>query len=75
MPPAEPVRPAASSATTPHRSADDFHGAYNDYLWELAMADGNIPQVEVSADDAPSEAPRPAAGPTQPRVIGHEPND
>jgi len=75
MPPAEPVRPAASSATAPHRSADDFHGAYNDYLWELAMADGDIPQVDVPADDAPDEIPRPLAGPTQPRVIEHEPND
>lgn len=72
--PVEPVRPAASSASTPHRSADEFHGAYNDYLWELAMADGNIPQVEVSGGE-PADEPRPIAGTTQPRVIEHEPDD
>jgi hypothetical protein len=72
--PAEPVRPAASSANIPHRSADEFHGAYNDYLWELAMADGNVPQVDVS-DGEPTEEPRPITGTVQPRVIEHEPED
>jgi cytochrome oxidase assembly protein ShyY1 len=72
--PAEPVRPAASSANTPHRSADEFHGAYNDYLWELAMADGNLPQVDVS-DAEPTDEPRRITGSTQPRVIEHEPDD
>jgi hypothetical protein len=72
--PAEPVRPAASSATTPHRSADEFHGAYNDYLWELAMADGNLPQVDMP-DGEPAEEPRPITGTVQPRVIEHEPED
>lgn len=74
-PPAEPVRPAASSANAPHRSGDDFHGAYNDYLWELAMADGKIPQVEVPVEDATAEPRQPIAGAVQPRVIEHEPND
>jgi cytochrome oxidase assembly protein ShyY1 len=72
--PAEPARPAASSATAPYRSADEFHGAYNDYLWELAMADGNLPQLDV-ADGEPKEEPRPIAGTVQPRVIEHEPDD
>jgi cytochrome oxidase assembly protein ShyY1 len=72
--PVEPVRPAASSATAPHRSADEFHGAYNDYLWELAMADGNIPQVDVSGGE-PKDDPRPITGTTQPRVIEHDPDD
>lgn len=72
--PVEAVRPAASSASTPHRSVDEFHGAYNDYLWELAMADGNIPQVDVSGGETKDE-PRPITGTTQPRVIEHEPED
>jgi hypothetical protein len=32
------------SATTPARSNDDsFHGSYNDYLWQLSLADGVDP--------------------------------
>ena len=42
----EPAPRIPDSARTVHRSeGDDFHGAYNDYLWELALADGNIPQL------------------------------
>jgi cytochrome oxidase assembly protein ShyY1 len=43
----------ANSADRPHRSPDAYHGAYNDYLWQLAMADGAIPPVTVPADDPP----------------------
>ncbi len=39
----EPSGPDSSSA--PHRSGDEYHGTYNDYLWSLAMADGNIPEA------------------------------
>ena len=40
------VEPSApDSSVAPHRSGDDYHGTYNDYLWSLAMADGNIPEV------------------------------
>ena len=41
-------RAADNSATRPHRSRDDYHGSYNDYLWELAMADGATPDVVVA---------------------------
>jgi cytochrome oxidase assembly protein ShyY1 len=56
----------ANSADSPHRSPDAYHGLYNDYLWQLAMADGDLPHVAVPADDAPrpptsggSPTPRP----------------
>ncbi|WP_375498543.1 SURF1 family protein [uncultured Jatrophihabitans sp.] len=39
----EPAGP--DSAHAPHRSSDSYHGTYNDYLWSLAMADGNLPEV------------------------------
>jgi cytochrome oxidase assembly protein ShyY1 len=40
-------RDTATSATRPHRSDDGYHGAYNDYLWELALGDGAAPEVVV----------------------------
>lgn len=43
-------RPAAQDERTAaglSRSADDYHGAYNDHLWQLAMADGDIPPPDV----------------------------
>ncbi|HEY3716950.1 MAG TPA: hypothetical protein VGL39_20685 [Jatrophihabitantaceae bacterium] len=46
-----------NSATTPARSGgDDYHGAYNDYLWELSLADsaGRAPSRRASADPAQS---------------------
>lgn len=50
----DPDESFATSATTgrgPYRSEGDaFHGAYNDYLWELALADGNMPEVLLSPD-------------------------
>ena len=33
----------SNSAERPHRSPDAYHGAYNDYLWRLALADGQLP--------------------------------
>lgn len=56
--------PVANSADRPHRSPDAYHGSYNDYLWRLAMADGDIPQVSPAA--APDPTPTPAA---PPRII------
>lgn len=36
------------SAVVPHRSHDSYHGSYNDYLWELGLADGAVqPDVIV----------------------------
>ncbi len=43
--------PAPNSASTPHRSGDAYHGSYNDYLWQLALADGTAPTVEVPEID------------------------
>jgi cytochrome oxidase assembly protein ShyY1 len=50
------------SSAAVHRSVDSHHAEYNDYLWQLALADGGLPHVGtppgagVSAADAP--APR-----------------
>ena len=60
----EPAGP--DSTVSPHRSGDDYHGTYNDYLWSLAMADGNIP--ESSPQPAPG-ATTPDPTPESPRVI------
>jgi hypothetical protein len=78
-PVARPWRPAAagldvergSSATDPARSPDRYHGSYNDYLWQLALADGNIPDISLPEDDD-SAADGRAAGP---RVIDVPPPD
>jgi cytochrome oxidase assembly protein ShyY1 len=39
------------SRSRPHRSNDAYHGSYNDYLWQLAMADGATPSVSVPQVD------------------------
>ena len=65
---------ARRSAKVPHRSDDDYHGGYNDYLWQLALADGNIPDVVLPGDtargDAAGDRPPPA-----PRIIDAPPPD
>lgn len=59
-PPPEPRRPrvpqrvghdyvAPNSRVRPHRAVDSYHGAYNDYLWELGLADGDTPDVVLPA--------------------------
>ena len=53
----ETGRRVASSATDPHRSPDGYHGAYNDYLWRLAMADGDLPDVVLPPADRPDPGP------------------
>jgi cytochrome oxidase assembly protein ShyY1 len=62
---------SANSADRPHRSPDAYHGLYNDYLWQLAMADGDLPRVAVPADDPTPRSvidavptPRPTLPPT-----------
>jgi hypothetical protein len=42
-----------SSADAPHRSEDDYHGTYNDYLWQLALADGGLPDVFAADAERP----------------------
>ena len=53
----EPVlgQDGPSSAGQPYRSPDGYHGSYNDYLWELAMADGNLPVGSVPASAIPAD--------------------
>jgi cytochrome oxidase assembly protein ShyY1 len=63
VPAGEPVYRApdfvsSDSAARPHRSHDAFHGSYNDYLWQLALADGDIPEVPAGEPPAtPEEKP------------------
>jgi cytochrome oxidase assembly protein ShyY1 len=61
----------ASSAAVPHRSVDTYHGSYNDYLWQLALADGaDVPEVVERPDPRPPrivEVPEaPASGRGEP---------
>ena len=39
----QPVVRDSSAAV--HRSADEYHASYNDYLWQLALADGGLPEL------------------------------
>jgi cytochrome oxidase assembly protein ShyY1 len=48
--PAQPAPTAGQpgvrdSRTAVHRSADEYHASYNDYLWQLALADGGLPEL------------------------------
>ncbi len=43
--PYESVPGATRSTDRPHRSEDEYHGSYNDYLWQLGLADGNAPDL------------------------------
>jgi DNA-binding transcriptional regulator of glucitol operon len=47
------------SSTTPVRSqGDELHASYNDYLWQLNLADGGVPEVgapPVRQPDDPGE--------------------
>jgi cytochrome oxidase assembly protein ShyY1 len=60
-----------NSATGVHRSDDPHHGAYNDYLWEIALADGATPEVslrpepDAGAGGAPRIIDADPAGPTE----------
>jgi cytochrome oxidase assembly protein ShyY1 len=40
-----------NSRSRPNRSNDAYHGSYNDYLWQLALADGATPSVSVPRID------------------------
>ena len=46
---------AADSSTAPHRSGDAYHGTYNDYLWSLAMADGDLPEAFGPEQPSPED--------------------
>lgn len=48
---------ARRSADAPHRGGDDHHGSYNDYLWQLALADGQAPEAPVERDRGDTDEP------------------
>jgi cytochrome oxidase assembly protein ShyY1 len=60
----------ANSAATPHRSQDGYHGSYNDYLWQLALADGAVPDP---AGTEPPGTERPVPDPAGTEPAGTEP--
>jgi cytochrome oxidase assembly protein ShyY1 len=58
-PPIDHEDTARNSAIRPHRSYDAFHGSYNDYLWQLALADGaTTPTISVPEDESYVPGPR-----------------
>jgi cytochrome oxidase assembly protein ShyY1 len=44
--PLNPVHKPDSTVTVHSSEGDELHGAYNDYLWELALRDGNLPDLD-----------------------------
>jgi cytochrome oxidase assembly protein ShyY1 len=46
----EPYQLPDSKSEAPRRSPDGYHGSYNDYLWELAVADGDVPRPTEGTD-------------------------
>lgn len=53
-----PDGPADAGPTGPHRSPDSYHGSYNDYLWQLALADGEL--ADAFPDKSAPDVRRPA---------------
>jgi cytochrome oxidase assembly protein ShyY1 len=55
------------SSAAAHRSADSYHASYNDYLWQLALADGGLPELFDAGEPkrveaVPEDADEPARG-------------
>lgn len=72
--PAEPVPSARQaivrdSSAAVHRSADEYHAGYNDYLWQLALADGGLPEPAEKGEPRRIEA---APGPDADSASGGE---
>jgi hypothetical protein len=67
MPEPRSERPIDLSSNGVHRSQDAYHGSYNDYLWQLALADGTTPEIELnhSVPNARHEIDRAAPGPDE----------
>lgn len=57
-----------NSSTQPHRSHDSYHGAYNDYLWELGLADANAAAARAGSRPEQLEPVEPVA-PLPRRVV------
>jgi hypothetical protein len=60
------------------RSPDAYHGSYNDYLWLLALADGEAPDAAAPDPTARTELPGPPDKAIEGRTIDGvlaEPND
>lgn len=45
-----------------HRSQDAYHGSYNDYLWQLAMAAGAAPEISMPPTPDPSRTDGASSG-------------
>ena len=63
------------SAEVPHRSHDSYHGSYNDYLWQLGLADGaaQAPDLEGQRPELDGHSESPPA--ITPRVIEVDDDD
>lgn len=61
LPDRTPGTPARTSAGLPV-SSDAYHGSYNDYLWHLALADGEVPDVRLPGRSDAAQAGDVAAG-------------
>jgi cytochrome oxidase assembly protein ShyY1 len=60
------------SSAAVHRSEDEYHASYNDYLWQLALADGGLPELVT---DGPANEPlriEAASGPEDDASSGGE---
>jgi len=69
--------PVPNSASRPHRSHDRYHGSYNDYLWQLALAAGELPEAAFAPRGEPSRIGPPKAEPPaiEPLVIDQPPSE
>ena len=58
-----------NSADAPHRSHDSYQGSYNDYLWQLGLADGAVTAPDIDVEPPASVESPPAQPAIQPVVI------
>jgi hypothetical protein len=65
--------PVPNSAEAPHRSHDGYHGSYNDYLWQLGLADGDVVGPDLVADAPPTLETAPDDA--EPTVVDVDPTD
>jgi hypothetical protein len=67
LPERTPDAPARTSAGLP-RTSDAYHGSYNDYLWQLALADGAVPDVRVPGGSDASQIADATSDPREQRA-------
>jgi cytochrome oxidase assembly protein ShyY1 len=71
-------RPVIDSGSEAHRPGDAYQGSYNDYLWALAMADGQLPELAGAESESPAPGDDGAderAVPNETRIIDAAPSD